>query len=604
MNFRKLILIALAAFFAWQAAALTIGELQELFYQTEDESAFAREAEIFIGQNDDLDEVEHAFWMCYSLRPDSCAAWLEARILEPQSDPKYRYLRLQMQEDPLTKIDHALALIGSDPDFGGGYRALLLTYVQDFDPDEISDPESAIHLQLQGDLPLLAHYAASFPEDGYARMAQVYQLMLSGDPEAARLAFREAVENGDAWIDDIGLEQMFSPDKYHPLLACQIETLRANDEDEYSKYRIAELAGDLVDYSYDLAKDYDAVIGYFGADPWYWENQYVIYALTMSYLAKEQPEKAVDLLNGNNDHPTALQFQDAWLAFDPEQAEDVYTRILEPVAAVPLNAYLLARAQRDDLDKLAHSRALVDSHPKVELGYSLAAEVYLKYFSESASDDPDRSMMETTLQDDAQLLRNYYFRFPDNHLAAAGYFLVNLSANDDDKALRAYKKLSESGLGETLGSTFAKIALNKGRNDLLRRIKAYEIRLNKEYSELGEDEIDELANQAYCLSLYEHGFYAEVVEEVGKNPGWMDDPEIQFMLVNAHYFRDDFTQTIAALRMMVEKGTIGTSMLKGLNDPELTGHPDWQPLLDLAATLPDPDAVPEPDTGSVEEYRE
>ncbi|MCB5246990.1 MAG: hypothetical protein LHW57_03055 [Candidatus Cloacimonetes bacterium] len=604
MNFRKLILIALAAFFAWQAAALTIGELQELFYQTEDEAAFAREAEIFIGENDDLDEVEHAFWMCYNVSPDSCAAWLEARILEPQANPKYLYLRLQMQDDPLTKLDQALALIGSNPGFAGAYRALLLTYVQDFDPDEISDPESAIHLQLQGDLPLLAHYAASFPDDGYARMAQVYQLMLSGDPEAARLAFREAVENGDAWIDDIGLRQMFTPAQYHPLLACQIEALRANDGDAYSKYRIAELAGDLADYHYDLAKDYDAVIGYFGADPWYWENQYVIYALTMSYLAKEQAEKAVDLLNGNNDHPTALQFQDAWLAFDPEQAADAYTRILEPVAEVPLNAYLLARAQTDNLDKLARARALVTSHPRVEHGYSLAAEVYLRYFSDSPRDDPNRDRMSSSLQDDAQLLRNYYFRFPDNHLATAGYFLVNLDANDDDKALRAYKKLTESGLGETLGSTFAKIALDKGRMDLLRRIKAYEVRLDEENSELGEDEIGELANQAYCLSLYENGLYAEVVEEVGRNPGWMDDPEIQFMLVNAHYFQDDFAQTIAALRLMVEKGTIGTSMLKGLNDPELTGHPDWLPLLDLAATLPDPDAAPEPDTGSVEEDRE
>ncbi|HOY85492.1 MAG TPA: hypothetical protein PLQ80_09380 [Candidatus Syntrophosphaera sp.] len=590
MDFRKLLLISLALLFALQAAAITIEELQDLYYQTEDAAEFSRAAGAFIEASDALGELDHAFGLWQGFAPDSCQTWLETKAEDAAAAPKYKYLLLNLAEDVQTRLDGARGLITAHPDFAGGYRALLLTLVQDLAADELADPESPFHSQLQSNLPLLAQFGANFPGDEYTRMALVYQLLQSGDAEAAKVTFREALEAEEAWIDDIGLGQMFTPDKYHPLLAYQIELMRPNDADAYTKYRIAELAGDLVDYHFDQAKDYDAVIAYFGAEPWYWENQYVLYALTQSYLAKDQPDRAVTLLNGNGDLPAALQFQDSWLAFDPDQAASAYARVLEPVATDPAHAYLLARSLADNDEKLARARALVASHPKVEHGYSLATEIYLDYFTNYSPDDPQLARMNSSLQNDAQILRNYYFRFPANNLATVGYFLVNVLEKDVDKALRSFQELQEAGLGEMVGNSFARFTLDHGGSDLLLRIKEYEVRQNEANDELSEAEIAAQAGKAFCITLSENELYEELSASVAQHPQWMDDPEIQYMLVNAFYLRDDIPNTISTLRLMVEKGTLGTTMLNGLDDPDLTGHPDWQALLDYASTLPDPDA--------------
>lgn len=601
MDFRKLLLIVLAAFFAWQAAALTIEELQEHYYQSEDGAGFSLEAEAFIEANEDLDELKDALWMWIDLDPGGCVGWLEAKIETEPDEPKYRYLGLGTLDGQETRRDNILALIGSHPGFAGGYRALLFHYFQDYELEEINDPESDSHQLLLEDLPLLQYFGANFQEDKYSSMARVYHIVQSGNVEAAKEPLREALENKDTWIEDFGLTALFTPDKYHPLLAYQIELMRADDSDEYTKYGIATLAGDLVDYHFDQVQDYEAVIDYFGEDPWYWENLYVIYALAESYLALDQPENAVILLNGNNDLPMALQFQNSWLAFDAEGAAAAYSEVLQPVADLPLHAYLLARSQPDPEARLIQARALAASHPREEFGYSLAAEVYLNHFSESLAGDeePDRFMQ--WLENDSQILRNYYFRFPDNNLAKVGYFLVNVLDKDGAKALRTYQELHSAGLGDLVTNNFFSFALDNGQSDLLRQINAYELRQDELNGELSDAELQTLANQRFCLALYDNGLYGQAIAEVAKNPDWMDDQEIQYLVLNAHYSLNDYSQTIATLRLMVEKGTIGASMLADTDDPDLTEHPDWQALLDYAATLPDPDAASEQDSEAPEE---
>ncbi len=601
MDFRKLLLIALALLFAWQAVAMSIEELQDLYNQTEDVAEFSRAAGAFIEENDVLNDLDQAYRLWYNFTPENCRDWLETKAGESSAAAKYSYLRLNLEEDFLARLDQARALIEARPDFAGGYRALLLTYVQEIDVEELSDPESPIHQRMRQDLPLIAYFGANFPADDYARMARVYHLLQSGDPEAAKLPFREAIEAQEAWLDDIGLGQMFPPDKYAPLLAYQIELLRANDTDEYIKYRIAELSGDLVDYYFDQKKDHDAVIGYFGAEPWYWENQYVIYALTMSYLARNQPAEAVTLLNGNGDLPAALQFQDSWLAFDPVQAAEAYARVLGPVSADPIHAYLLARSLTDSDEKLTKARAMVAAHPKVEHGYSLMTEVYLDFFTNYDDADPQLALMNASLKNDAQILRNYYLRFPANNLATVGYFLVNVLEGDANKALRSFQELHAAGLGELVGNNFAKFTLVNGQADLLLRTKEYEVRQDEANSELSEAELSLLAGKSFCVTLSENELFEALSATAAKHPEWMEDPDIQYMVLNAYYLRDDITNTIAVLRLMVEKGTIGSTMLNGLDDPDLTGHTDWQALLDYAASQPDPDAGADAETEAGEE---
>lgn len=587
MDFRKLILIVLMALFAWQATAMTIEDLQELYYQTDDDAEFDREAGIYLEENDDLDKLDEACMMWQNFSPESCTEWLQIKALENPTQPKYRYLLLDMEDDSLVKLGKARSLIAAYPDFAGGYRAVLLTYIQDFRAEEIDDPTNSIHPLMTNDLPLIAQYGANFPQDSYARMAQVYYLVQSSDMEAAKLPFRAAMENGDAWIDDIGLAYMFAPEKYHDLLSYQIEVLRETDEDSMNKYQIANLAGNLADYYYDQAKDYQALIDYFGRDPWYWENQYVIYALTMSYLEQDRPEEAVSLLTWNGDLNSALNLQNAWTNFDPEQAAAAYARVLGPVSQDPVHAYLLARSIDDTEEKLGAARTLVTSYPKVEHGYSLVAEVYLDYFSNS--NDSSHSQMTESLKKDAQILRNYYFRFPENNLATVGYFMVTLMENDEAKALRVYQELYEAGLGEFVGQNIIRFTLYNGQSDLLLKFKEYEARQDEENSELNDEELRKLASRNFCMALYELDLYKELIAQTAKHGEWMDDMDIQFMVVNAYYMQDDFDSTIATLRFMVEKGTIGTTMLNTMQDPDLTDHPGWQSLLDYASTMPDPD---------------
>ncbi len=589
MDFRKLLLIVLTALFAWQVAAMTIEELQELFYQTEDDAEFDREAGVFIQENNDLDKLEDAFWLWQSFESETCTDWLQTKALESPDQPKYRYLLLNLEDEPLAKLEKARSLIAAYPDFAGGYRALLLTYILDTYADELNDPDSSIHALQISDLPLIAHFGANFPLDSYARMAQVYYLVQSGDLAAAKLPFRVAVEAGDTWIDDVGLRYIFTPDIYQSLLAYQIEVLRENDDDPYTKYRIANLAGDLAAYYYEQVQDDEAVIDYFGSDPWYWENQYVIYALSMSYLGQNRPEEAVNLLTWNGDLNGALNLQNAWTNFDSEHAAAAYARVLGPVSDDSMHAYLLARASNDTDEKLAAARALVDSYPKVEHGYSLTTEVYLDYFSNKEGEDPSRAQMTAAVKRDAQIIRNYYFRFPENNLATVGYFLVTVMENDDTKAFRVYQELYAAGLGEFISHDIIRFTLNNGQSDLLLRIKEFELRQDEENSGLSDEEFRKQASRVFCMALVELDLYEELIAETARHAEWMDDIDIQFMVVNAHYLSNDIDQTMATLRMMVEKGTIGTTMLNTMQDPDLTTRPDWQPLLDYAATKPDPD---------------
>lgn len=596
MNFHKLALILLALLFAGQVAALTLDALQEIYYQTDDAVEFAAQAGQFIEEHDDPGELEHALMLWNGLDEDASLAWLDAKLQGGPADPKYTFLRLLLLDDPLAKLDSARSLIDSNPNYEGGYRALLLTYVQDFLPSDLEAPDGNAHELLAGDLPLLKRYAEKFPGSAYARMARVYHFAQSGDLEAARPPFREAVKAGDAWVDDIGVMNMFPSPKYADLLAYQIEVLREDDSEAPTKYRIAELAGDLVDLLFNQNQDYEAVIKNFGAEPWYWENQYVAYALAMSYLELDQTAKAVDLLTGNGDLNLALPFQDAWLSYNSEQAVEAYARILGPVAEDPVNAYLIGRSLSDSQERLRRAHALVEAHPQAEQGYSLAAETYLKHFSSSAADAPERAAMNAALKNDAQLLRDFHLRFPQNHLATIGYFLVNLAENDDDQAFRTYKELHGAGFGETIARNIAKFTLEAGKPELLLLIREYDLGQLEENAGLSEAELQAKLGLDFCQTLLDGGYYRELIGATAKHPAWMDDPEIQFMVVNAHYFLDDFTQTIATLRLMVDKGTIGTTLLKSLNDRDLTTHKDWQPLLELAAGKPDPDAgtPPEP----------
>ena len=326
----------------------------------------------------------------------------------------------------------------------------------------------------------------------------------------------------------------------------------------------------------------------FGGKPIYWENLYVTYCLAMSYINLDRAREAVPLLRAEGDKENAREFQEAWLAFDSNEASAAYQKVLGSNSGDPLNAILLAYAHSDDLKKLEAARALVRKQPKEEDGYSLTAEILLTYFSSSYMDDPQRPQMIKALKDNAKTLRNYYLRFPENILATAGYFLVNAAQKDDDKAFKAYTELVDAGYGMMLGDDMAKFALELGRQDLMKRVKDHEFRSYEDIEGMSEAEIDDTVRKAYSVALFESKMYDEVLLEVEKHPHWMEDVNIQSMVLTTHIIKENYAQAIATLRLMLDSGNIYPSSLEDINITEIIDHPDWQDLLDYAATLPDP----------------
>lgn len=583
MNLRKLAIILMLTLIAVQAWALGVDELREAYYDIEEVEDFIPVVSKFIDETEKLDDVEYAMNLWKSLDEDSFGEYLESR--GDSKNPKFRYLLALQEGSSYENLEQARALIQSHQGYVGGYRALLLTYCREFEAYILEDTESPAHSMLMDDLPFLEFYATRFPHDRYSKLAGTYLGIWSNDQDSALAYFLDSVNSESEWLNEFSLDDLFVIHQYMPLLEAQLEVLRENDDDPEVKYQIAMIAGDVADYHFDDMKDYQGVINRFGEDPQYWENLYVNYCLAVSYLKLDRHQEAESLLRAQGNKEAAREFQEAWLAFDLDEAVDAYHKVLGPNSGDPLNAILLARAHTDDLKKLEAAGALVRKLPKEEEGYSLMAEILLTYFSSTNMDDPERPKMNKALKNNAKTLRNYYLRFPQNFLATAGYFLVNASLKDDNKAFKAYTELVDQGLGTMLGDDMAKFALEQGRRDLLRRVKEHELHSFEDTENMSETEINDEILKAYSIALHLSDFNDEFLEEVAKHPHWMQDENIQYYVFSIHAQDENYTELIATLRIMVETGSIGLEELQYLDNPELIQHPHWQDLLDFAESL-------------------
>ena len=586
MTLKKLAIIAMVALFALQAWALSLDDFRDIYFETEEVADFIPFAKAFIDETETLDDIDYAMYYWRDWDSDSFGEYLDSKL--ESRNPKYRYLHAMQDESSYVNLERARALIESQRGYVGGYRALFLTYCSDFEAQTLENTDSPDHYMLLDDLPAMSFYARSFPHDRYSKLAGLYYYVWNEDQEAALAWYQQLLENEDPGLGEFDLGDLFVPSQYITLREAQMEMLRENDDDPETKYHIAVMAGDVADYYYDIAKDYEGVIDRFGENPKYWENLYVTYCLAMSYINLDRAREAVPLLRAEGDKENAREFQEAWLAFDSNEASAAYQKVLGSNSGDPLNAILLAYAHSDDLKKLEAARALVRKQPKEEDGYSLTAEILLTYFSSSYMDDPQRPQMIKALKDNAKTLRNYYLRFPENILATAGYFLVNAAQKDDDKAFKAYTELVDAGYGMMLGDDMAKFALELGRQDLMKRVKDHEFRSYEDIEGMSEAEIDDTVRKAYSVALFESKMYDEVLLEVEKHPHWMEDVNIQSMVLTTHIIKENYAQAIATLRLMLDSGNIYPSSLEDINITEIIDHPDWQDLLDYAATLPDP----------------
>lgn len=599
MLFKKLALLAVMAIIAFSVSALTLGELQTLYYQSEYlDKGFNAEAAAFISSSEDLGDLDEAVIMWKNNDPEACSQWLAAQMDSTGGGPKFAYLMINLEDDPLEKLLLARELAAAHPDFAGGYRAILLAYFHGFDSSELFSDDSEHGAKLLADTETLLEYGDRFPDDAYSRLASVYAQLRLGDLEAASATLRIAVSEDNAWLNDLSLYDHVPLDKCHDLLALHISLLRPKSDD-YSKYLAAEYADMLLDYYLEDARAYARIDEYFGAEPYSWDSSYIIYGLAASYLnlMQSSPEaeasayaaKLSSLLYYGGDSIQAAGFQDLWLAFNPDQADQAY-RAAFAGSAEPLALYLKARANPSNDERLAAARELAGLHPRLDYGYALATETYVNKLGSPDEVREVTDYLRAELVRDMQLLRNFYFRFPEETRAFQANFAASLAEGDDAEALEAYTLLDAGIADYELSQKLARMIILYGRTDLLFQAMSFDADRQVEEELLEAGKREQYLAELYCGTLYDNSLYSLVVAEAGKHPQWLEFPALQFLTVNAHYFEGDFGQTIAMLRFIVEKGNMGYTGLTKVSDPNLTSHPDWQPLLDWAQTMPDPEA--------------
>lgn len=606
MILRKYTLILLALLVSLSAAAMTIEELTQLYKDSTPAAEFTPQAQAFIESSEDLDELNYAGYLWANSDSTSYQSYLSMMQAAFPANPKYQYLKIGTQPDPQTRIRFSRDLIKAYPKYAGGYLALFFNHLSNLAANAKSQPDSPVPDQvLTADLPLIAEYARLFPQEKYVRMTQIFHLLMQGDAEAAKTPFREALEADDAWLADFDLARVIPLQKYHPLLRYHIDFLRQQDSDPQVKYTLAQKAGDLISYYYDTAKDYDAIIGYFGAEPFYWENQYVIYCLAMSYYQKNDLKSIPPLLIWQDNTSAAEAFQDAWIAFDKPQCNAVYTAALQGVPNQLLASYLLARAALDDSGKLAKGKSMVKAAPKENYGYRLINDYYVNYFGAVKTDDAQRKKMVASLKKDKKYFQKHRELFPESVSAIVGSLLSSLAAKKDAQALASFQKLLSTEVPADIYPLIYKLIADFDRTDLLLKAseEAAQSKVGTEYDTA--EEAHNYAVVSFCQALYDNGQYQKMLSIVDKHPDWLKIRDLQFLLVNSHYFQNDYAKAIAMLRFMVDQGTVGSTMLNTLASDPIAQDPGWQALVDYAATKPDPDAGADQDnSGNSEEPAE
>lgn len=597
MILRKYALVLLALLLTLSAAAMTIEELTQLFNQSTPAEEFTPQAQAFIESSEDLDELNYAGYLWS--RSDSTAyqSYLSRMQAAFPANPKFPYLSIGTKPDPKARILSSRELIKAFPQYAGGYLALFFNHLSNLAANAKLETAAPVpDALLSADLPLIAEYGRLFPQEKYVRMTQIFYLLMQDDTEAAKTPFREALANEDAWLTDFDLARIIPLQKYHPLLRYHIDLLREQDSDPQVKYTLAQKAGDLISYYYDTAKDYDAIIGYFGAEPFYWENQYVIYCLAMSYYQKADLKSIPPLLTWQGDALAAEAFQDAWLAFDTPQSVAVYTAALKGAQNDLLASYLQARAAADDSVKLATGKRMVKSAPKENYGYRLINDYYVNYFGAEKTDDAERKKMVAALKKDKKYFQKHLQLFPESVNAIVGSVLSSLAAKKDAQALGSFQKLLKTEVPADIYPLIYKLIADFDRTDLLLKAneEAAQSKVGTEYDTA--EEAHNYAVVSFCQALFDNGQYQKMLSIVDKHPDWLKIRDLQFLLVNSHYFQNDYAKAIEMLRFMVDQGTVGTTMLRTLSSEPIAEHPNWQALMDYAATKPDPDAGADQDS--------
>lgn len=116
------------------------------------------------------------------------------------------------------------------------------------------------------------------------------------------------------------------------------------------------------------------------------------------------------------------------------------------------------------------------------------------------------------------------------------------------------------------------------------------------------DKLDKLRSDfAYrgITAILEGSYYSEkatnVIAMINLRPGWIENPDMQFLLINSYFNLDDYASVMQRLYAMVDNGLVSLADLEGLESSgnAICEHEGWARLMDYARKLEDKKTVDE-----------
>lgn len=600
MTPRKVLLALLLGLLFNSLSALVIEDLQNRLYLWDDDQVTMDTTnqmfiEYLTGATEP-DSLDAAVSIWKEVGPDQISDWLEQKTQKPDEDLKYFYMWFSIQEEALDRINAGRQLAQNFPDAVYGYRLMLWTYVENMPFEQYFDEPDEIQDMLEADKPLLQYYADTYTSDTYATLAGVLASVIDNDINKAKMYLNEAWEKNLTWMQYIEEERLQPMDTYHELVRFYLELMLSDTSgDDSLQGRLMSLSTTLLDYYFEEKQDYASCVSLDKLSPVFRVPLYNRYLIVSSYYQMGEYIASEPILANYDNIDDCIDFQDAWISFNAEQARKVFSLILANSKGY-LPTLLMARFIQDPVAQKEQGRLLVNMEPKQKYGYQILAEDYLTYFSKNKWDTPDGKEKKKALLKDNGLFRSYYIRFTDDPTAIETYMLLQTAKDDDEQALKAYKRLMANSMSyDNLRRSEITLAM-AGKFDLLMQAKQDRANYYLELGTMDASEAESYTAGSFLQTLYDSGMHQELTAFVQDHPEWLDYENVQYMAVDSYYYLSQYSEAIGVIHRMVEKGVIGLSIVQTLQNTPLADDPAWQPLLDYAASMPDPQAVADVDT--------
>jgi len=594
MTPRILLLALILGMLFTSLAAITLEDLQNRLYiwdqdQTDIDTSTLMFAE-YLTATEQPDSLDEALLMWNEYYPDECKAWLEQKTQKPDEPLKYFYMWFFVQEAALDRINSGRQLAQNFPAQAFGYRLMARAYVENMPLEYYFDDPDEIEAMLSADAPLLQYYADNFPADSYSTLAGTLASVIAKDTARAKMYLSEAWKQKLSWPQYIEEDRLVPMDDYHELVRYYLELLLTDQSgDESLQGRMQALSTTLLEYYFEQKQDYASCIALDRLSPIFRMPLYNRYIIVSSYYQSGDYLTPEPILANYENIDDCVNFQDAWISFNADLAKKVFSAILANSKGY-LPTLLMTRLIEDPVQQKEQGRLLVSMDPKQKYGYQLLAEDYLEYLSANKWETPESQAKLDALRKDSGLFRSYYIRFTEDDTAAATYMLTQIAKNRDEQALKIHHRMMEASMAyDSLGRAETCLAM-AGKYDLLMQAKQNRANYYIENGTLDPEESESYTVGGFLQTLYEGGLHPELTNFVETHPEWMAYENVQYMAVDSYYYQTKYPQAIDVMHRMVDEGRIGYSVLQSLNGTPLAEDPGWQPLLDWAATMPDPQA--------------